>query len=178
MVCHANKIDLPQQVLLLFFHKVNEAWHKLPPSNRQRSYVAFTANGPPSGPPWWIGHDLPPQEWGWKPERDTLVPIRTEDPPPPEILLKTIFFQSAQDCVSEKCGCRKAMLNCSVECLHCKGQSSNIVPGTKDDVVEALLQGQLSTMDDTVKDNEHLPGPSCPKKLKHLYFQIKIDSFM
>lgn len=100
---------------------------------------------------------------GWIPEKDTLVPIRKEeDPPPPEILLKTIFFQCAQDCVSGK-----AMLNCSVESLHCKGQSSNIVPGTKDDVVEALLQGHLSTIDDTVKDNDHLPDPSCPKKLKH-----------
>lgn len=164
MVCDVNKIDLPQQVLLLFFHEVNEAWHKLPPTDNAAMRHSRRMDHQLQR---WIGHHLPPQEWGWKPERVTLVPIRTEDPPPPEILLKTIFFQCAQDCVSGKCRCRKAMLNCSVECLHCKGQSSNIVPVTKDDVVEALLQGQLSTMDDTVKDNEHLPGPSCPKKLKH-----------
>lgn len=114
----------------------------------------------------WLGNELPPQEWGWKRLGDTLVPIITEDPPAPEVLLKTIFCRCTKDCASGKCGCRKAMLNCSAACLHCQGNCLNGVPiygeeEDEDDEPEAPI-----IADENYLDAEPLPGPSRPKKMK------------
>lgn len=118
----------------------------------------------------WLGNELPPQEWGWKHVGDTLVPITTEDPPAPEVLLKTIFCRCTKDCGSGKCGCRKAMLNCSAACLHCQGKCLNGVPvydeDDDEDDVEPLQQEPPTTEDEDAMDEEPLPGPSRPKRMK------------
>lgn len=116
----------------------------------------------------WLGNELPPQEWGWKHEGDSLVPITTEDSPAPEILLKTIFCRCTKDCGSRKCGCRKAMLNCSVACLHCQGNCLNGVSVDVDDDEDDVepLQQEPSTEDEGALEEEPLSGPSQPKRIK------------
>lgn len=89
------------------------------------------------------------------------MPITMENPPAPEVLLKTIFCRCTKDCMIGKCGCRKAMLSCSAACLHCQGKCLNSIPVEDEDDEE---QEAPTTTDKDAMDEQ--PGPSNSKKMK------------
>ncbi|CAH1106223.1 unnamed protein product [Psylliodes chrysocephalus] len=104
------------------------------------------------------------REWGLKHVEEALVSITTEDPPVPEVPLKTIFCRCTKDCGGGKCECRKAMLNCAATCLHRQGKCLNDMLVVEDDDED---QQELHTTEYEVNmDKEPLPGPSLPKKIK------------
>ncbi|KAL1448118.1 hypothetical protein WDU94_000625 [Cyamophila willieti] len=116
-------------------------------------------------------NNLPPQDWGWTMEGDVLVPTQTEDPPAPEVVLKTIFCRCTKDCSSGKCSCRKAMLVCNTACSHCQGSCLNGVPlfeehENEDDIsppaspLASPISSQLTFWD----EDEDIAGPSNPKR--------------
>lgn len=90
------------------------------------------------------------------------MPITTENPSAPEFLLKTIFYRCTNDCGSDKCGYRKAMLNCSTACLQCL----NGVPVDENDDEEKQDSLTIENKDDMVK--KPLSGPLSPKATKYI----------
>ncbi|KAL1446350.1 hypothetical protein WDU94_015639, partial [Cyamophila willieti] len=119
----------------------------------------------------WLGNNLPPQDWGWTMKGDVLVPTQTEDPPAPEVLLKTVFCRCTKDCSSGKCSCRKAMLVCNTACSHCQGSCLYGVPlfdenENEDDIsppaspLPSPISSQLTFWD----EDEAIAGPSNPKR--------------
>ncbi|CAH1104446.1 unnamed protein product [Psylliodes chrysocephalus] len=99
------------------------------PSHQLRAHLNNISCAPTNN----CRNELPPQEWRWKHVGDTRVPIITEDLSAPVILLKTIFCRYTMYCGSGKCGCHKAMLNCSAACLYRQGKCLNDVPVDEDD---------------------------------------------
>lgn len=113
----------------------------------------------------------PPQNWGWTMKGDVLVPNQTEDPPAPEVLLKTIFCRCMKDCSSGKCSCRKAMLSCTTACSHCQGSCLNGVPlldenEDEDDVspLSSPIPSTLPASEAYWCEDEDIAGPSNPKR--------------
>ena len=60
----------------------------------------------------WLGHSLPPSEWGWKRDEHTLVAVATDEPAAPQTLLKLVSCACKSGC-GNACGCRKRRLVCS-----------------------------------------------------------------
>ena len=54
----------------------------------------------------WIGNELEPMDWGWRVYMDTLIPVRTDQPPAPERLLNLVSCKCKTGC-SRGCGCRR-----------------------------------------------------------------------
>lgn len=78
-------------------------------------------------------HELYPGKWGWKVENHTLTPIRMNQPPAPENILKVIFCRCKTDC-GTMCGCRRSGLSCTLACKVCCGTDcSNIEVKVVDD---------------------------------------------
>ena len=59
-----------------------------------------------------------------------------DNPPAPEELFDTIFWNCKNDCVL-RCGCRKAGLQCSLACGQCNGQAYLNASPYQSDINEA-----------------------------------------
>ncbi|GBN41199.1 hypothetical protein AVEN_170161-1 [Araneus ventricosus] len=78
-------------------------------------------------------NELDPENWGWILKDNSLEPIQTLLPPPPEKLLNTIFCNCKKGC-NYKCGCKKVGLFCSQVCNNCPDKSySNVESSTTDE---------------------------------------------
>ena len=68
-------------------------------------------------------------EWGWKHENGMLVPVKTDQQPAPEWILKFVRCKcktsSKNTCGSMVCSCRKNGLTCVEACGECRGQFCN-----------------------------------------------------
>ncbi|KAJ8043143.1 hypothetical protein HOLleu_10106 [Holothuria leucospilota] len=71
----------------------------------------------------WVGarDDLVPHDWGWYIADEKLMPIKTNMPPAPEMLLKVIRCKCKTNCDTKRCTCRKHGLECSTGCGECRG---------------------------------------------------------
>jgi len=120
----------------------------------------------------WLGNDLPPQMYGWKIENNCLVPVHSELAAAPDDILKMIFCRCTKDCVSAKCGCKKASLKCSQACQNCQGNCLNGVPQVdsedEEDPVTLSLQGSDGEDDSETKDKneDEYQSPSPLKKAR------------
>ena len=59
----------------------------LPPTSaaaQQHSYIVYLPVQQ------WLGHSLPPSEWGWKKDEHTLVAVATDETAAPQTLLKLV----------------------------------------------------------------------------------------
>lgn len=79
----------------------------------------------------WLGNNLVPTDWGWKLEKDQLLPVTTTMEPAPQNLLKLILCNCKTDC-SKQCECKRAGLQCSAMCGHCQGLDCNNSPTCDD----------------------------------------------
>lgn len=68
----------------------------------------------------WLGCDLLPSDWGWNLVNGELHLVLTHKPPDPENLLNLISCKCMVGC-ERGCGCRKAVIQCSLLCAHCRG---------------------------------------------------------
>jgi len=72
----------------------------------------------------WMGNRLlNPLDYGWKNEKDRLVPVKMTLPPAPEKLLQKVRCGCKIHCDSKRCSCRRHGLECSSACKDCKGVS-------------------------------------------------------
>lgn len=67
----------------------------------------------------WLGNKQRATDWGWKMNRDTLVPIYTLCQLYPDALLKQISCSCKKGCKVKTCTCKKYGLFCSSLCLAC-----------------------------------------------------------
>jgi len=77
----------------------------------------------------WMGcsDEMTPSEWGWKVERDKLVPVTTDKSPAPDALIQIIHCNCLEGCNTLRCTCRKYGLECTSACGHCQdGNSDNM----------------------------------------------------
>ena len=81
---------------------------------------------------WTSTNSLVPEDWGWELVQDHLQPVKTNLPPAPETLLKTIRCNCKQNCDTKRCSCRKHGLDCSVGCGDCQGVSCTNSSGLAD----------------------------------------------
>jgi len=72
----------------------------------------------------WMGNRvLNSLDYGWKHEKDRLVPVKVTLPPAPEKLLQKVRCVCKIHCDSKRCSCRRHGLECSSACKDCKGVS-------------------------------------------------------
>jgi len=64
---------------------------------------------------------LKPTDWGWKIERDRLVPIHIVGDVAPENILKVVRCKCKSNCSSALCSCRQHGLHCVSACSTCHG---------------------------------------------------------
>ena len=68
---------------------------------------------------------LDPQDWGWRLEGNSLVPVMTDTEPAPDELLNVIRCgcraTSTNPYSGKKCSCRSNGLKCVVACRGCRG---------------------------------------------------------
>ena len=81
---------------------------------------------------WTSTNSLVPEDWGWELVQDHLQPVKTNLPPAPVNLLKTIRCNCKQNCDTKGCSCRKHGLDCSVGCGDCRGVSCTNSSGLAD----------------------------------------------
>ena len=81
----------------------------------------------------WMGHNMPPTEWGWQVIDQTLIPIATDQPPAPRKLINFISCACIKGC-GKACGCRKVGMVCSEMCINCMGISCCNEPEPEVDV--------------------------------------------
>jgi len=56
----------------------------------------------------WMGNTLPPTEWGWRLEEETLVPLETDISVAPDTLLNMVSYGCKTDgCNNLTCSCKK-----------------------------------------------------------------------
>ena len=72
---------------------------------------------------WLCNTSIKAEQWGWTLKDDILVPIQTDMPPATKSLLEAIHCNCKSDCQTNRCGCRKHGLECSVSCGECRGVS-------------------------------------------------------
>ena len=65
--------------------------------------------------------DYMPFDLGWKKDRQSFIPIMTDEEAGPEDLLKVIHCGCKWSCDSNRCTCRKAWLCCTSSCKECHG---------------------------------------------------------
>ena len=70
-------------------------------------------------------NNLNPENWGWKIEGGSYVPIMTDKPPAPNDILNVIRCNckvtTKNPCGSNICSCRASGLNCVAACGDCRG---------------------------------------------------------
>ena len=83
-------------------------------------------------------------EWGWKKDRDVVVPTKTDFNPAPDWLLKVVRCKckdgSRNQCGLMTCSCRKNGLECVAACGDCRGETCNnpsSLPDNHKDLEEA-----------------------------------------
>lgn len=70
----------------------------------------------------WKGNPMEPCDWDWIKTGSTLTPVfMTKSPAPPELL--TLISCNCKSTCTNRCQCRKSMLQCSAMCRHCQGLS-------------------------------------------------------
>jgi len=70
----------------------------------------------------WKGNtSLLPEDWGWQLQGGQLLPVLTDLPPAPPVLLDVIRCKCKADCSTSRCSCRKHGLECSSACSECHG---------------------------------------------------------
>ena len=82
-----------------------------------------------------LDHDIEPTKWGWELSASKLVPIRTDQAPASELLMKIIRCSCKSGC-GKRCSCKNAGLKCAPACKECKGITCNnaiIVDESDDD---------------------------------------------
>lgn len=71
----------------------------------------------------WLGNELNASKWGWREiinnDSKILMPHYTELSLIPDDLLKKVSCKCQSNCRSNKCGCRKLGLKCTVLCRNC-----------------------------------------------------------
>lgn len=89
---------------------------------------------------------LDPEDWGWKLEKGSFVPVMTDKEPAPPELLNVIRcncrITTNNPCGGKKCSCRSNGLHCVIACGDCRGtecQNSSIVTDIleSDDEIES-----------------------------------------
>jgi hypothetical protein len=109
---------------------------KLPPTERATYYHSLRAHM--QAVVWKTMNTkvLNPQEWGWKEEHNTLVPVLTDNNPAPQKLLNIIRCKCkslSALCSSALCSCRINGLKCVTACTNCHGEDcSNAEPVCND----------------------------------------------
>jgi hypothetical protein len=83
-----------------FKSKFNIAW--LPPTEAAAQHSFRTDHQVQQ----WYGNQQNAEQWGWKRNKNELIPITTLEPPAPESLLKLISCKCKKRC-QKACGCRK-----------------------------------------------------------------------
>jgi hypothetical protein len=75
----------------------------------------------------WMGvaGETDPTAWGWKQERDELIPIMTDKNAAPGELLKIIYCKCSRECKSARCSCRRYGLPCTAACGPCQVENSD-----------------------------------------------------
>ena len=72
----------------------------------------------------WMGNqDISPENWGWFIDNGAMVPKQSDMEAAPRPLLDVIHCNCKSDCSTNRCGCRKHGLECSVGCGECRGVS-------------------------------------------------------
>lgn len=61
---------------------------------------------------------MPPVDWGWKLDNNTLMPVQMKNNDAPDDLLKVIFCNCKKP-YGYACSCRKAGLQCTLVCGFC-----------------------------------------------------------
>ncbi len=69
----------------------------------------------------WKGHELQPEEWGWRVCEGGLMPMHTDLPPASDELQRIIRCNCQTDCGSMRCTCKKHNVKCSPACGNCRG---------------------------------------------------------
>lgn len=77
----------------------------------------------------WIDEDrdLDVTDWGWSVENNQCIPIKSDQPPAPDELLKVIKCKCKTGC-TKRCTCRKHGLECSSSCTECMGKNCQNSP--------------------------------------------------
>ncbi|XP_048000447.1 uncharacterized protein LOC125237427 isoform X2 [Leguminivora glycinivorella] len=70
----------------------------------------------------WLGHELPPTDWGWRLVENRLEPITFVAEVAPKELLNLISCRCYGVC-SVNCVCKQVSLDCCVLCINCNGKS-------------------------------------------------------
>lgn len=73
----------------------------------------------------WLGNELDAYQWGWKEVKvnNSKIPLPkfTDCPLIPPDILKKVSCKCTTNCTSNRCGCRKLGLKCTVLCRNCDG---------------------------------------------------------
>ena len=97
----------------------------LPPSERAAHYHALRVYLQMQEWNTLQANNLNPEDWGWKLEDGTFVPIMTDESPAPDELLNIIRcncqLTSKNPCGGNNCSCRANGLNCVAACGDCRG---------------------------------------------------------
>ena len=105
---------------------------KLPPTSRAIYYHALRVNLQVCQWKYLKSDCLNADEWGWKHENGMLVPVKTDQQPAPEWILKFVRCKcktfSKNTCGSMVCSCRKSGFTCVEACGECRGQFCNNQP--------------------------------------------------
>ena len=71
---------------------------------------------------WCVYTEFSAEEWGWEMKNGKLLPITTDRPPAPEMLLKCIHCNCKKRYnINSNCSCRRHRLQCSMACGNCRG---------------------------------------------------------
>jgi hypothetical protein len=78
----------------------------------------------------WKGTDthLNPENWGWKVNGGTMIPIMTDLEPAPKAILEIIRCNCKEGCSTMRCSCKKHGIDCSAACGNCRGVSCTNSP--------------------------------------------------
>ncbi|MCG8429728.1 MAG: hypothetical protein MJA29_00940, partial [Candidatus Omnitrophica bacterium] len=82
----------------------------------------------------WKGVELNAQEWGWKVQAGTLVPVATDLDYAPKELQKLVRCNCKSGCQTNHCGCRQLRVLCNPACEECRGVCESMSDETTENV--------------------------------------------
>lgn len=100
-----------------------------------------------------VGNEHNVEQWGWKKDKNGLIPVTTVEPPAPDSLLKLISCKCKKSC-HKACGCRKAGLKCSVVCTNCGGSCDNSQSPSQDSSDDEETDTILEQIIDEIENEE------------------------